>query len=261
MNVYGDIAKVMQSLNEPKSAELLEYLEFGSRAVDTWCNRHFFAWAGERVFAGTGGDLRIDDLLSVERIEVEWPDDNERTIDLEQIKLVPYNQWPKWEMRVKSGERSPEVDSEVRISGVWGYGTGRTAHPWKATAIELSLNVDDEAVQLLQAPEWTGKTLLLGDEQIYVQMVDSDGTMHLERGVNNTEAEEHIDALVYTALYPMEIRRVSEMLCVDLWNNRDKEGFTSETIRSYTYQRGGVETILNNRLQRILGPFVRYDRT
>ena len=264
MNCYGRIGTLAESLNEDcRSLELLAFLESASRMVDAYCERWFYTGPATLLYDGQGCALRLDDLLSVSAVQIEGHGGEMRSIDLDKVRLIPYNRFPKWELRLRE-VGYPQVGEILHVTGEWGYGNG-TANPWRATSVELTLGEDDaESAAISEAatnPEdWIGRTLRVGDEQVYVESVDVDGVLGLLRGVNETEAAAHNGVMAYRALYPLTIVRAAEMLATDLWNNRDKEGFTSETLRSYTYQRGGVETILRERLLRILGPFWRGDR-
>lgn len=264
MNCYGRIGTVAESLTEDcRSIELLAFLESASRMVDAYCERWFYSSPATLLYDGRGCALRLDDLLSITQAQIEGHGGEMRDIDLDKVRLIPYNRYPKWEFRLRE-VGYPQEGETLHVTGVWGYGNG-TANPWRSMGVALSLGEDDvESVAISDAaahPEnWIGLTLRLGEEQAYVESVDVDGVLGLLRGVNETTAAAHTDVTAYRALYPMTIVRAAEMLAVDLWNNRDKEGFSSETLRSYTYQRGGVERILNQRLLRILGPFWRGDR-
>ena len=274
MNLYATLDDLKARLDitaTTDDAVLLAYLEAASREVDNLCHRHFYVETATRYFdtKSSFSKLLIDDVLSVTTLttdsELDGTYDGETWTEgpTNDFTLWPWNIWPKMEVDVSvNGDYSfpKKVDRYVKIIGSFGYGDGKSATPYDAAlaagvavtvvaddAIEVQLNVSADSVIE------PGHTILVESEQIYVGSVAA-GFINVERGVNGTTAAAHATKPASIYRYPKLITQAVEIAAGDLYNNEGTEGFSSERIGDYSYQK------LTNRgdamIKTVLGRFV-----
>ena len=287
MNVYADMGSLRRALNvhtmpcdAASTQDLVLTAAAASRHVEQYCQRVFWTIREQRAFDGgcdeayspfwdglgwgvtmrrsSSGAMRIPDLLSAHGVATEHSDGDETEWASGDYRLAPYNRLPKWEFRrhPRGGRFYPASTERLLLSGVWGYGDGVRPHPWRATGVNLTLSEDDDGV--IASGLQAGWTLLIDEEQVFVEAVIGDDVT-LIRGVNGTTPASHTAAAASRALYPADIVRVTELVAADFWNTRDKIGLGGEQLPGYMYQMGGSEMIASQKFARILDPYRRWD--
>ena len=133
-----DALKGPSALNTSEDGRLLALLEGVSRAIDRYCNRHFYVLNAARVFDGSGTErLLLPDLISVDTDGVRSDDNGDRTFETvwaaADYALLPPNADPGTAGNTQSrpytsieaarGARSawPAGRRTVRIAGQWGW--------------------------------------------------------------------------------------------------------------------------------------------
>ena len=201
-NVYCDVATFKRRLSiagGDGDALVLALLEHASRAIDAYADRSFYTRVETRYFDGSPSPLLLDaDLLSVDALHTGgngagWGE----AWAAADFELLPYNGFPKhavaatpWGARrdFANGVLDHGGMKAVRIAGSWGFSeeledTGAT--------LDGALGAQDATVALNEGAEvGAGRTLLIGEEQVYVSGV-SDAGAGVERGVNGTESAAH----------------------------------------------------------------------
>ena len=275
MNLYATLTALKSRLDITATTEddvLMAYLEAASREVDNLTHRHFYVETATRFFdtKSSFAKLLIDDVLSVTTLttdsELDGTYDGETWTEgaTNDFTLWPWNVWPKMEVDVAvNGDYTfpKKADRYVQIAGLFGYGDGKSATPYEAAltaagvavtvvaddAIEVQLNVSADSVIE------PGHTILVESEQIYVGSVAA-GFINVERGVNGTTPAAHATKPANIYLYPNLITEAVKIAASDLFNNEGIEGFSSERIGDYSYQK------LTNRgdalIKEVLGRFV-----
>ena len=197
---------------------LLRLAETASRAVDGYCNRHFYALRATRLFDGGGGNaLLVPDLVSIDEgglrtdgdmdgvFETVWPDTGYMLLPANAEPASASNPASRPYTRIEAAgaagglRRFPTGRGTVRVAGLWGWWLRlrRASETLKGVVREddaqltVSNRVDVEA----------GHTLLIDSEQIYVRSYDGN-QLKVLRGANGTVAASHrkgtaIDVLDY----------------------------------------------------------------
>ena len=218
---------------------LLALAETASSVIDRWCNRHFFARKATLRFDGGGSEiLRVPDLISVDnggvRVFGRGSGASSTVWGAADYRLLPYNADPALANNPNSrpytkllatgaGGRAcfPAGRGNIEVSGLWGWWLHLrrlsqvvvAALDGDATALELS------AAQTARAEIFTGHTLLIGDEQVYVRARDGE-TLTVERGVNGTMAEAiEKDSAIDIFEYPSPVSEAVLLLAVRLWQS------------------------------------------
>jgi len=269
MNLYATLDDLKARLDitaATDDAVLLAYLEAASREVDNLCHRHFYVETATRYFdtKSSFSKLPIDDVLSVTTFttdsELDGTYDGETWTEgaTNDFTLWPWNSWPKMEVDVAVGgdySFPKKVDRFVKIVGSFGYGDGQSATPYDAAGVTVTVangvltTITVSANDVIEP----GHTILAGTEQMYVSAV---GVLSFtaERGVNGTTAAAQAGAAASIYRYPKLVTQAVEIAAGDLYNNEGTEGFSSERIGDYSYQK------LTNRgdamIKEVLGRFV-----
>jgi hypothetical protein len=197
-------------------ARLLRVLERASRRIDDHCHRHFYTKTATRTFtARRSGELLLPyDLLSIVTLKTDedgdW--DFDQTWATTDYHLYPFNDWPKWKILTKSGGSYcfPGQLEGVQITGIWGYGDGQSASPWRASGATVTV-ADETSTEISvsdQSKLAVGQTLLVEAEQMYVTALAdaAEGdTATVVRGVNGTTAAAHDAKPASIAVYPEPI--------------------------------------------------------
>ena len=115
--------------------------------------------------------------------------------------------------------RFPPGRGNVEVSGVWGWWQHlrRASQVVDAAADENAKTLTLSALQTGQTEIAAGHTLLVGDEQMYVQGRDSE-TLTVERGVNGTTAGAIAeDNAIDIYEYPAPVSEAALLLAVRMW--------------------------------------------
>jgi hypothetical protein len=198
-NVYATLDAANAALGtSDQDADVMSVLDAASRAAELLCGRVFWTETGTRYFdVGNYYQLVLPDCLGVTEVAVDELEDltysKTLTADTEYV-LQPYHSWPKTSLLMLSygGERLVTGRRTLRVAGTWGAGDLRRAEPWDAAGVTLTLASAADTTATVSAANGVaaGHTLLLGDEQVFVQSVDGvEATV--ERGVNGTTAAAH----------------------------------------------------------------------
>ena len=209
-------------------------LEAAGRAVDRFCNRHFYVLSATRTFdVDDPGGFGVPDLVSVTALNEDTNRDRvfevTRTPDdylLYPLNAEPESPWGRPYGRVLADPNGPRPAftvgrRAVEIAGQWGYrsdtaDTGADLNEGGAlSAVDATVTVTDGG--LVSA----GQTLLLDAEQLFVREVTGDN-LTVARGVNGTTATTHADGsdlVVYR--YPGSVVRAVLLMAARFWKRKD----------------------------------------
>jgi hypothetical protein len=261
--------KALAAIVDDDSDDLLMLLmDEISRAIDRWCGRHFYISTETRYYDASGTQsLIIGDCLALTEIvadsERDGTYDGETWTEGTHFWMQPANGWPKWELRtIPWGAYGMPKEACARywkLTGVWGYGDGASAEPWRATGQAATTTDSADTLTLSDATGiGRGATLRIGDEQMFV--IDRHGNeLEVARGVNGTTAAEHTDAAVNVARYPEGIVRAARWLTKEAWEEAGREGGLSYEMASDYQWRLQTEAEITRRWGRILGHYRRIE--
>ncbi len=237
------LARESEAVHEWESeAQVLGLLVDASRVVDQRLGRPFFTVSDTRYW-DTGDSAEIlllgVDLLSITTLKTDEAGDytyNTTWTEGLDFLLWPWNVATKWQVwRGRESENSFSVNQArwVEIEGVFGHGDGKSADPWRLTAVDVT--ADDGAETELDVSEEgiikAGHTIRVEDEQIFVEAATSDSTKKItvERGVNLTTGAEHAAKAASIALYPGPVSQAALHLAVAFFNSSTFHGFARQT--------------------------------
>lgn len=282
MNTYCSV-EALRRRNEAFSlvsaAECLDILVEASRRVDGVADRFFYSELGARIFDGkfTGDGVERSpiardglelgcDLLSVTALEADEDGDGdwEEAWDEDEYRLEPHQGFPKGRIRRMpwSAHSWPGGHGALRITGVWGYGNGASASPWKLLGgvVLEAVNDSSTAITVDSGADLVeiGMTLQVEDEQIFVEAKDDDA-LTVIRGVNGTTAAAHGGGEdVFVAVYPAEVVSAVKIIAGEILNFRRVEGLTSEELGQAAWRWSKMaESEKRDRDRRVLGKVVR----
>lgn len=207
---------------------LRQVLEAVSHHIDDYCRRFFGARTETRTLTATETQrLLLDqDLLSITTLKTDsdgdWDyDDTWTTSD---YHLAPFNSFPKWEIRTKSGGSYAFSTQEegVQIAGLWGYGDGDSATPYTASGATVTVGTTSGTSVTASSgtPFSAGNTVLAGTEQMYIQSI-STNTLTVVRGVNGTTAAIQAGATAYIYRYPAPVVEAAIILASRIFRRKD----------------------------------------
>jgi hypothetical protein len=212
--------------------------------IDRYTGRSFGVKSETRYFDGAL-HLWIDDLLSINASGLKTDEDGdatyENTLATTDYILYPLNKYPKYKIELSNdsnyGSFASGVKQGVQIAGVWGYGDGISATPYLIDtttneALDASeVGVDVTAVTNLSA----GQTILVESEQMFIESITTT-TITVIRGVNGTTAATHDTAkAIYIYQYPYDVWQCALALSSAVYQNRNKQGISSERLGDYSY--------------------------
>ncbi|MDE2687525.1 MAG: hypothetical protein OXI16_08540 [Chloroflexota bacterium] len=237
--ITPDALKSPSALNITGTANddrLLALAEAASGAIDRWCNRHFYARRATIRLDGNGeSTIGVPDLVSVDGVRIyggiRGPATRWSAGDYD---LLPYDADPAsagnpysrpYTRLLATGAAIgraifPAGRGNVEVEGVWGWWqhlrrisrvVGANAGAGAATIL-LSAAVSGSA------EVGAGNTLLIGEEQLYVQARDGD-SLAVRRGVNGTTAAliaQNAPIDIYE--YPPPVGEAALLLAVRLWH-------------------------------------------
>ena len=235
INTYAgpDTLKLRAGITGSTQESLLWLALYGaSRAVDRFCNRHFFVLNQTRRFDVEHPDkLPVPDLATITTIREDADRDREFELSLtsDQYLLYPLNASPDrpWGRPYSSTHADPHGTHPaftvgrrtIEIDGDWGFrcvlqDTGvdlNVGAPLTATAT----SVTDGA---LVAP---GATLRIEQEQVFVRLVAAN-VLTVERGVNGTSAVTHADGTDLMGMtYPAAVSEATLLVAGRLFSRKD----------------------------------------
>jgi len=258
MNYYVNLYDLKSRLGISVTTydSLLEaMMDAASRYVEELARRKFYSWRASLYF-DTGAEtdflLLPEDLLSVTSLaadsELDATYDGEAWAENTDYMLYPANGYPKARIRTMSTGSYALPANQVRylkITGVWGFGNGFSAHPWRTTAITATLASAAATTITLSAGSVVhrGHTILVEDEQILVETepVTAGGstTATVQRGMNGTTAAAHSAKAVYLASYPRLIEQATMEFATRFYNQVGQAigDYQSERFDDYSYTR------------------------
>lgn len=261
-NVYCDVATFKRRLSiagGDGDALILALLEHASRAIDAYADRFFYTRVETRYFDGSPSPLLLDaDLLSVDALHTGgngagWGE----AWAAADFEVLPYNGFPKhavaatpWGARrdFANGVLDHGGMKAVRLAGSWGFSEELDD---AGATLDGALGAQEATVALNGGAEvGAGRTLLIGEEQVYVEAVD-DGGVSVERGVNGTETAAHeAGVAVRVFRYPRPIVEACFIQASRLWRRRDF-GLTEAPVE------GAVSAGLDPDARMLVRPFRR----
>lgn len=209
-------------------------LNAASRALDRYCNRHFFVLADVRLFdIDDASAVTIPDLAAVTEILEDCDGDRvfETSRAASEYALYPLNAAP-----TSSGGRpyseirsdlGTGVDgfargrSRLSIEGHWGYryhtgDTGSVVSTGGGISSTVTV-VPLDAINEIQA----GMTLVVEGEQMFVRQVNGTN-LTVKRGVNGTPAATHADSTAISfVVFPAEVAEATALLAARYWKSKD----------------------------------------
>lgn len=262
MNTYA-LAEQLQGLSGHESvsvSDALMAIEAASREVEQLCGRVFWTQSATRHFdvpARCGDDVAIDDLLSATAITSDWDSDGTYLDTLTEgthVELLPQHAWPKQRLRVLPWSDETVVSGvrTLRIAGVWGYGDGQSATPWRAvTGTATVASTTGETLTLSGGHGVkAGMTLLVGSEQMHVSATASTSAT-VRRAVNGTTASTHSGASIQSAQYPAGIARAVLWLAAESRNMMARGGVIEQRIGAYSEKLTAIP--MNHRRAMVAG--------
>lgn len=236
-NLYADTGQFARrfanaaTLDTADLAEVLTVLEASSRAIDDYCDRHFYTQTATRVFNGDGcTSMWIPDLVSATTVKLDEDEDGtfETTLTTSDYRLIRAGHWdvdgtPKTKIELKSSGAIGAFQPTARllqIVGSWGY-TADT----EVTGATLGENLDDSETGI-DVNDGTlfdrGQTLLIDSEQMYITSI-STNTLTVVRGVNGTTAVAHTDTdqAIYRYVYVPEVVEATLAQAARIWKRRE----------------------------------------
>jgi hypothetical protein len=241
MNQYADLTTLKSSsfLNKSDTNDdvyFLGLLEAASRAIDTWCKRHFYVFEGTRYFDGRGEILLLDDILSITTLKADADQDgtfeNSYTANTD-YELYPLNSYPK--LRAEISSRTSRVYSDfncgvkkgIEIVGVFGHGDGESATPYADSGAVVNTggmtnSITTHALATGKGASFAiGQTIRIDTEQMYISGISTD-TLTVKRGINGTTAAAHLAAaVIYIYKYPELIKLACLIQTMRWWARKD----------------------------------------
>ena len=236
-NLYADAGQFARrfandaTLDTPDLTEVLTVIEAASRAIDDYCDRHFYAVTATRVFDGDGyTSMWIPDLISATTVKLDEDEDGtfETTLTASDYRLVRSGHWdqdatPKTKIELLAsgaiGAFQP-TDRLLQIVGSWGY-TADT----ETTADTVENNPLTDTGTTLTVNDGTnfdvGQTLLIESEQVYVTAI-STNNLTVVRGMNGTTAAAHVQNTAITRfVYVPEVVEATVAQAGRIWKRRE----------------------------------------
>jgi len=244
MNAYADLTTLKSEAyaNQVKTTNdtyLRKLLEDASRLIDKFCMRHFYCWEGKRYFDGAGSRLYLsDDLLSVTTLKSDPGADgtfeNSYTANTDYL-LYPLNGYPKTRIDIgyaaAYSDFAAEIPRGVEIDGVFGYGDGNSATPYRDSGAVVNTGgmTDSITTHALATGKGAlfsvGQTVRIENEQLYITSISTDTLTFLAnpaRGQNGTTAAAHVAGkVIYIYEYPAPIVEACLITAMRTWKRKD----------------------------------------
>ncbi|MDP6666991.1 MAG: hypothetical protein QF357_06285 [Dehalococcoidia bacterium] len=241
-------------------------LHAASRAVDRYCNRHFFVLEQTRLFdVDDPAQVTVPDLVSVTELLEDLDGDRvfETTRSAADYALYPLNALPGSESgrpygRIRSdlgvtATAFPLGRSRLSIEGRWGYryhlkDTGSVISSGGGISASVTV-VPVDAVTELQA----GMTVVIGDEQMFVRLV-SGTNVTVKRGLNGSVATTHADASTISFVStPAEVTEATALLAARYWKSKDATWGGMAGVSGFGSIR--VRPGFDAEVEQLVGPF------
>lgn len=259
MNCYCSIADLKTALAVTSTTDdtvMRKIIDSASRMIDRFTGRSFGVKSETRYFDGAGARLWIDDLLTVTTLKTDEDGDAtyENTFTTDDYILYPLNKYPKNYIELSNdsdyGGFANGIKQGVQIAGIWGYGDGISATPYLVdTTLTAAISSTSATTCTVTAVTnlSAGQTILIDSEQIFIESIAT-LTLAVIRGVNGTTAATHSNgASLYIYQYPYDVWQACLALASAIYQNRSKQGLSSERLGDYSYSltRDQVNSICN----------------
>jgi hypothetical protein len=248
--------------------DILRILEDSSVEADNLCRRQFQPIEGVRYFNGAGGTLMMPlDILSISAFALD--DDGSgnfaTSLTASDYVLNPTYTYPKTYIKIaynsKVASFSTAVPNGIKITGVFGYGDGKSATPYRlsTTTVNTGNITNSETTHALATGKGAlfsaGMTLRIDTEQLYVTAVATD-TLTFVRACNGTTAAAHASgALIYICTYPGPIVEATLWIASQDWKSRESPA--SLTIGNPISGTTNIDEVLPGRLAKKLEYYTR----
>jgi len=257
-NCYVPLGLLKRHVNISSSTfdtRLLECIAAASRHFESpeMANRVFWTRADVRYFDGRWCDLLlVDDLLAITELAEDTGEDGSfATVwAATDYTLRPYNGWPKFEIAPAMGGEYlfTRGQRRYRVTGTFGYGDGKSASPWMATALTATVATTSATTVTVSAATNldAGQTLLVESEQMFVTGYDAT-TITVVRGVNGTTAAAHSGKAISIAQYPGAVVRAVAWLAARAWNTDAEAGIEFQMVGDWQerYRMVADQYVLN----------------
>ncbi len=225
---------------------LLFWGESCSRFIDEFLHRHFYCWEGTKYFNGDGTTLNLPvDILSISEFKLDQDGSGNfaTTLSATDYVLNPTNTYPKTYIKrslVSSiGAFASNVPNGVKITGVFGYGTGDTATPYQDSGVTVNASGITSSATTHALATGKGATfaagmlIRIGSEQLYITSVSTD-ILTFMRGCNGTTAAAHTAGdTIY--IYQFNSAVVSACLVqLSIWWKRRESAYASKIGNTQT---------------------------
>jgi hypothetical protein len=275
MKAYADL-KTLKSepylgIKEEKGydAALRGFLEDASEEIDIYCRRHFECWEGAKYADGQDKELFLpDDLLSIATIKLDLDGDDtyETTMAATDYYQYPYNGYPieilKAAPSSSYGGFASGVLKGVEITGVWGYGDGKSATPYKTSGGTGTVADGTSTTLTLSAADLVipGQTIRCESEQMYVEDVMGTSAT-VERGVNGTTGASHTGKAVYIYRYPSQITQACLIQAVKAYKRASAayEDYDSSPEMGQARVAKGLDTDAKRKIEQFVKYLWRYE--
>ena len=218
-NSYGNLSTLKTMLGitgTGNDTELLQSLEMASRSIDAYCRRYFYVTSETRQYRGEGDRLMLyDDLLSITTFTTLNDDrSTEKTWATTDYELYPLGdtRYPKEYIELSDNTTAGSFANNrrrgVQITGLFGYGNGKTATPYQSatTTNDGSFAAGDTSFTATAGANLSiGESILIDSEQMYITGI-STNEITVQRAMNGTTSASHTTgATVYVYKYPQAI--------------------------------------------------------
>ena len=217
------------------SISVLEsFMESASRFIDDYCHRFFYSRIETLYHDGARGNhLLVPDLLSVTTMTADTDNDGDYTDEtwtegtdffLENCGRI--TRFPKNLIRLtERGNYCFGISPRrYEIAGIWGFGDGSRAAPWDTVPANGTLSDGADTSLTLSADVsteiYTGSTILMESEQIFVSSYTTGTTATVVRRMNGTTATGHTGVAISKAAYPRKIVQCCKDIVVECFFNR-----------------------------------------
>lgn len=242
MNSYANLSQIKSAgwLNiagTDYDTDLLRILEDAARAIDDHVSqsggrRHFYTMEETRYFDGGGQTLFCDDILSISSLlaDIDGSGSWGSVFATSDYLLYPLNGFPKIYLKTTNRSSYSSFASNVRqgikITGVFGYGDGKSATPYEDSGDTVqnavSISATGTSLTVVAGSNFAiGQTLRIGSEQVYVTNI-SGTTLTIQRSQNGTTGAIHLNGVaIYICRYPGPIVEATLLQASRDWKRRE----------------------------------------
>lgn len=224
-------------------ADLRRILENASIQIDDLCHRSFQPIEGIQYSDGQGSTLMFKyfDILSLSafKLDQDGSGNYATTITTDDYVMYPLNHPAKTHCKISNrssiGGFASNIKAGVKLTGVFGYGDGKSATPYYLSGDSLAAAITTTTATTLTVSTGTlfsaGNAIRVDSEQMYVKSVSSN-TLTIDRGCNGTTAATHlISTTIYIYSYPGPIVEATLLLASRDWKRRESP--TMATVGNY----------------------------